>query len=297
MHILVTGATGFVGRALCSYLHEHGHELLVISRSPQTAVKQLGVPADARGSAQAFKDMPIDAIINLAGEPIFDKRWSRTQKKILIESRVSGTRDLVALCQIMKSPPRVLISGSAMGYYGAQSDREVTEGTPPSDEFAYKLCKAWEDEATKAAEFGVRVARIRIGLVLDREGGMLKQMLPAFRIGLGGKVGAGNQYMPWVHRSDLVRIIDFLLTRDDLDGPFNASAPQPVTNAQFTKTLAHRLGRPALFTIPGKALELVLGERARLLLTGARMRPARLEEAGFKFRYNTLDEALGAILV
>ncbi|OHV11507.1 TIGR01777 family oxidoreductase [Kushneria phosphatilytica] len=296
MRILLTGATGFVGQALCRHLHEQSHELLVVSRHPNEAAGTIGVPVTAHGSALEFENDTIDAMINLAGEPIFDKRWSEEQKQRLIDSRVEATRSLNELCQRLSTPPKVLISASAMGYYGDQGEREVTEETEPHDEFAHQLCRIWEKEALRLEEHGVRVAITRIGLVLDRDGGMLKPMLPMFRFGFGGKVGEGSQYMPWIHREDLVRAIDFLLTREDLAGAFNAGAPHPVTNETFTRTLADQLNRPALFTVPGSVIELALGEMSRLLLTGARMVPARLEAAGFTFRYPELDQALAQIV-
>jgi len=207
-----------------------------------------------------------------------------------------GRRLAERLCHTADAPPRVMVSGSAMGYYGAQGERVVDEDTPPHDEFAHRLCAEWEAAAREAESAGVRVALLRTGLVLDAGGGTLAKMLPPFRLGLGGRFGDGRQFMPWIHREDHVRSIEFLLARDDLSGPFNASAPHPVTNAEFTRILAHRLHRPALLPVPGRLLELALGEMARLLLTGADMRPRRLLDAGFRFEYETLDAALAAIL-
>ncbi|MCK0752994.1 MULTISPECIES: TIGR01777 family oxidoreductase [Chromohalobacter] len=296
MRILITGGSGFVGRLLCHRLHEAGHRLLVVSRSPARAQTHLPEGIEIRESVMAFVDDAPEAIVNLAGEPIADKRWSEAQKQRLLESRLTITRELVTLCERLETPPRVMVSGSAMGFYGAQGERDVTEQTPPTDEFAHRLCAQWESAARAAEPLGVRVALLRTGLVLDAGGGTLTKLLPPFRLGLGGRLGSGRQYMPWIHREDLVRIVLLLLERDDLEGPFNASAPHPVTNADFTRTLAHHLHRPALMKVPAGLLRLALGEMSRLLLTGARMRPARLEAAGFTFHYPTLDSALKAIL-
>ncbi len=299
MRVLITGGSGFVGQRLCLRLKEAGHRLLVVSRDPQAARRKLPEAADVRRSVLDFIDTPPDAIVNLAGESIAARRWSDAQKQRLIESRVNVTRDLVMLCEQLKSThgraPRTLVSGSAMGFYGDQGSREVTEQTPPHDEFAHRLCQRWEEVAREAAGFGTRVVLLRIGLVLDQGGGSLAKMLPPFRLGLGGRFGDGRQFMPWVHREDLVRSILFLLERGDLDGPFNASAPHPVTNAEFTRTLAGQLGRPACLPVPAFVLETAFGEMARLLLTGADMRPARLLEAGFEFRFPTLELALADI--
>ncbi|QOR40195.1 TIGR01777 family protein [Billgrantia diversa] len=300
MRVLITGGSGFVGQRLCLRLREAGHRLQVVSRRPETARRKLPEGADVRRSVLDFVDSPPHAIVNLAGEPIAAKRWSDEQKNRLIDSRVNVTRDLVILCEQLEQAsgkaPKVMVSGSAMGYYGDQGSQEVTEQTAPHDEFAHRLCKRWEDAALEAADFGTRVALLRTGLVLDSGGGSLGKMLPPFKLGLGGRFGDGSQYMPWIHREDLVRSILFLLERDDLDGPFNGSAPHPVTNAEFTRTLARQLNRPAVMPVPAVVLETAFGEMARLLLTGADMRPARLLEAGFVFRFPTLEQALADIL-
>ncbi|MFP4137882.1 MAG: TIGR01777 family oxidoreductase [Halomonas sp.] len=300
MRVLITGGSGFVGQRLSRRLVEAGHRVQVVSRDPQAARRRLPEGADVRRSALDFVDAPPEALVNLAGEPIAARRWSDDQKEKLLDSRLNATRELVGLCEQLEQTgervPKVLVSASAMGYYGDQGDHEVTEETPPHDEFAHRLCRRWEEAAREAEAFGVRVARLRIGLVLDQGGGSLAKMLPPFKLGLGGRFGSGRQFMPWVHREDLVRAILFLLERDDLEGPFNGSAPHPVTNAEFTRTLAKQLGRPALFPVPAIVLETVFGEMARLLLTGADMRPRRLQEAGFEFRFVTLEAALADIL-
>lgn len=300
MRVLITGGSGFVGQRLCQRLAEAGHRLLVVSRDPEAVRERLPEGADIRRSVLDFVDSPPDAIVNLAGESIAARRWSDDQKSRLIDSRVNITRDLVILCEQLKSgggrAPRAMVSASAMGYYGDQGSREVTEETPPHDEFAHRLCKRWEEVAREAVDYGTRVAILRIGLVLDAGGGSLEKMLPPFKFGLGGRFGSGKQFMPWVHREDLVRAILFLLDNDELEGPFNGSAPHPVTNAEFTRTLAQQLKRPAIFPVPAIVLETAFGEMSRLLLTGADMRPKRLREAGFQFQFEALEAALADIL-
>lgn len=300
MRVLVTGGSGFVGQRLCQQLIEQSHEVQVVSRTPHKVRGRLPKGCDIRESAQAFIDTPPDALINLAGEPIAAKRWSDEQKAKLINSRVAATEQLVALCEQLQENgqplPKVVVSASAMGYYGDQGKRVVTEDTPPHDEFAHRLCKQWEAAAQPLETMGIRLAIVRIGLVLEAGGGSLQKMLPPFKLGLGGRFGSGEQFMPWVHRDDLVAAIVFLVNQDSLSGAFNGSAPRPVTNATFTQTLAKQLNRPAIFPVPAFVLKAGFGEMSRLLLTGADMRPARLEEAGFSFQYPTLDKALEAIL-
>ncbi|ABM60977.1 TIGR01777 family oxidoreductase [Halorhodospira halophila] len=296
MRILITGGSGFVGKPLCARLHERGHELLVVSRNPERARGALPPRTNVRPSVADFVDSQPEAIINLAGESIAEGRWTEAKKQRLLDSRLTITQALVDLCGQLETPPKVMVSASAMGYYGDQGDREVTEETPPNPEFVHELCARWEETARQAESHGVRVALMRIGLVLDRDGGTLAKLLTPFRLGLGGPLGSGKQYMPWIHRTDLVRIILFLLDQEALAGPFNAGAPEPVTNAEFTRTLARHLHRPAFLPAPAPALRLAFGEMSRILLTGARMRPQRLQEAGFTFEYPTLDEALSEIL-
>ncbi|CAM0557346.1 TIGR01777 family oxidoreductase [Vreelandella sp. 2A-K22] len=300
MRVLITGGSGFVGQRLCRQLVEQGHEVQVVSRSPHQVRDRLPNNCDIRDSAQAFIESPPDALVNLAGEPIAAKRWSDEQKAKLINSRVAATEQLVALCEQLKANgqplPKVMVSGSAMGYYGDQGKRVVTEKTMPNDEFAHRLCKQWEAAAKPIEAMGVRLAIVRIGLVLEAGGGSLEKMLPPFKWGVGGRFGSGEQFMPWIHRDDLVAAILFLINQEGLSGAFNGCAPHPVTNATFTKTLASHLNRPAIFPVPAFVLKAGFGEMSRLLLTGADMRPVRLEEAGFSFQYPTLDKALEAIL-
>lgn len=300
MRILISGGSGFVGQALCRRLITDGHRVQVVSRDPAQARLRLPEGVDVRRSALDFVDAPPEALVNLAGEPIAGKRWSDAQKERLLDSRLNATRELVQLCEQLKAShgqaPSVMVSASAMGYYGDKGDTVVTEETTPHDEFAHRLCRQWEEAAEGVTAFGTRLAILRLGLVLDAGGGMLQRLLPPFRLGLGGRLGDGTQFMPWVHRQDLVSAILLLLERGDLEGAFNGSAPHPVTNAVFTRLLARHLHRPAVLPVPAKVLEIGLGEMSRLLLTGADMRPARLEEADFVFRFPTLEEALTDIL-
>ncbi|WP_027966142.1 TIGR01777 family oxidoreductase [Halomonas halocynthiae] len=300
MRILITGGSGFVGQALCQRLHEDGHRVLMTSRHPSRILSQLPSDVEVRRWASDFVDLPPEAIVNLAGAPIAASRWSEGRKQELLESRLEITRDIVALCEQLQVSqgrvPDVLVSASAMGYYGDQDERDVSEETPPHDEFSHQLCRDWEAAASKATQFGTRVAILRLGLVLEADGGMLAKVLPLFKLGLGGRIGNGRQYMPWVHRFDVVEMILTLIQRNDLQGPFNGSAPQPVTNAAFTRALAKQLGRPAWLPVPAIALKVGLGEMSTLLLGGAKMLPSRFQEAGFTFRFSTLGEALDDIL-
>lgn len=295
MKVLITGGSGFIGQALCHRLVEAGHQPLVVSRSPDKARGRLPAGVLIREQVADFADQSPEAIVNLAGESIADGRWTESRKQKLLNSRMQVTRAVVDFCASQAQPPATLISASAVGYYGDQGSREVTEQTPPVDEFGHQLCKRWESEALEAEKAGVRVAIVRIGLVLDAGGGMLAKTTPLFKLGLGGKLGDGRQYMPWIHRDDMVGAILFLLERDNLTGVFNASAPNPVTNAEFTRELGRALKRPAVLPAPSLALKLAFGEMSHLLLTGARMLPVRLQEAGYEFKYRRLDQALGAI--
>jgi len=300
MRVLITGGSGFVGQRLCQQLIAQGHDVQVVSRTPHDVRGKLPKTCDIRDSAQAFVDIPPDALVNLAGESIAAKRWSAEQKERLIRSRVESTQQLIALCEQLAANgqplPKVMVSGSAMGYYGDQGSKVVDESTTPHDEFAHRLCAQWEAAAKPVETMGIRLAILRIGLVLEAGGGTLQKMLPPFKLGLGGRFGDGTQFMPWIHRDDLVAAIMFLINEPTLSGAFNGSAPHPVTNAEFTQTLAKQLHRPAMFPVPAFVLKAGFGEMSQLLLTGADMRPARLSEAGFHFQCPTLKQALAAIL-
>ncbi|MBL1379156.1 TIGR01777 family oxidoreductase [Zobellella iuensis] len=292
MKILLTGGTGFIGHRLMSHLRGH-HQLAVLSRSPNKVYQRLGHDVEALASLQELDNLDaFDAVINLAGEPIADKRWSQAQKDSICQSRWQLTRQLVDKLKAGKHPPKVLISGSAVGYYGRQGDTLVDEDSHPHPEFSHEVCARWEELAMAAVSEQTRVCLIRLGMVLGAEGGALKKMLPGYRLGLGGPIGSGKQYMSWIHIEDVVNLLLFLLEHEECSGAFNATAPEPVTNEQFSRNLARVLGKPHFARIPAWAMKLLLGEMADLLLTGQRVMPVRLQQAGFHFRYPTLDKAL-----
>ncbi|KEA62384.1 Cell division inhibitor [Marinobacterium lacunae] len=293
MRVLITGGTGFIGRQLVKALLTRGDSVGVLSRRPESA------KLDSR--VQLYSELPqvqghVDAVVNLAGAPIADRRWSEKRKALLMESRITLTEQLVEWMRGAVQPPAVLISGSAIGYYGSQGDRELDEKAATKGGFAHDLCALWEAQAMKAAEFGVRVCCIRTGVVLGPGGGALAKMLPAFRLGLGGAMGTGRQWMAWIHRDDEVAAILHLLDHNTLSGAFNLTAPSPVTNEEFSKTLASVLNRPAFFRVPAVVLELMMGEASELVLKGQRVVPTRLLESGFRFRYTSLKEALTQVV-
>ncbi len=293
MRILVSGGTGFIGQALCPKLTGEGHDVVVWSRQsdPEVApgVRAIQELDDLTGPSP-------DAVINLAGASIADGRWTEARKRLLVDSRVDTTRKLVEWMQGMESPPKALISASAVGYYGEQGDRIITEDTSPTAGFTHDLCAQWENEALKAESLGVRVCLVRTGVVLDRDGGALAKMLFPFKIGAGGRLGSGRHYFPWIHRADIVAIYHWLVANEHASGPYNASAPNPVTNAEFTQALGRALKRPTLFPMPEPVLRLLFGELSELLLVSNRMMPKRLMDEGFEFRYPELKQALHAIL-
>ena len=296
MNILLTGATGFIGRTLCHSLRLDGHQLTVLSRQPERARALLGndvaVFSDVRALWQQNPHISFEAVINLAGAPIAAHRWTPHYKRELIDSRVRLTQDIVWLCGQLTELPHVVISGSAMGYYGDQGDAIVTESTVPHDDFAHRLCQSWELAAAPLAEKGIRLITLRLGLVLGREGGMLKSMRPAFLCGVGGWIGRGRAMMPWVLLDDVVRAISYMLTESSLSGPVNMSAPKPVRQRVFMKAVGHVLNRPVLIRIPSLAVWLALGERAALLTASIDMRPTKLLESGFAFTAPQLPSAL-----
>ena len=293
MRILVTGGTGFIGQALCPSLEAAGHEVVLLSRrSPERIPPGVAAVVTRLDELAAAE---FGAVINLAGAPIGDARWTESRKRLLLESRLSTTAAVVEWMRKSSRRPQALLSASAVGYYGEQGDRPVTEETRPTPGFTHELCAAWEREADKASALGVRVCLMRIGVVLDRNGGALAKMLPAFRLGAGGRLGSGRHYFPWIHREDMVAICRWLLEKSTARGPFNCSAPNPVTNAEFTRELARALARPALVPVPAPVLKLVFGELSELLLVSDRMVPQRLLAEGFEFRYPDLGAALSAI--
>ncbi|MGJ7513576.1 TIGR01777 family oxidoreductase [Pseudomonas baetica] len=293
MHILLTGGTGLIGRQLCHHWLSQGHRLTVWSRTPSKVAKVCGV--QVRGIAR-LEDVglePVDAIVNLAGAPIADRPWTTKRKALLWSSRITLTETLLTWLESREQKPGVLISGSAVGWYGDGGERELTEDSPPViDDFASQLCIAWEETAQRAENLGIRVVLIRTGLVLSAEGGFLSRLLLPFKLGLGGPIGNGRQWMPWIHINDQIALIDFLLHRNEASGPYNACAPKPVRNREFAKNLGSVLHRPAFMPMPALVLKVGLGELSLLLLGGQRATPARLLKAGFTFQFTDLRAAL-----
>jgi len=294
MRILITGGTGFIGRSLCKALLRAGHQLTVFSRKPETVSEKCGIGVAALKSlAEWTSDQHFDAVINLAGEPIIGSRWGERRKQILWDSRVTLTEHLIDKIHNAESKPEVLISGSAVGVYGNQGDALLDEKSVPApDDFGQKLCQAWEDTASRAREFGVRVCLLRTGLVIGKDGGFLQKMLLPFKLGLGARLGDGKQWMSWVHIKDHVAMTQYLLESPMLGGAFNLTAPEPVTNEEFTRRLAKVLSRPAFLSIPAWFLRLSAGEMAELMLSSQRVLPRRFQGERFKFSFETLDLAL-----
>ena len=292
MNILVTGGTGLIGRHLVPRLLSLGHTVTVVTRDPEKARSRLDQRVNIWKGLSDVQDVDaFDAVINLAGEPIADKRWTAAQKQRLCQSRWQITQRLVTLIKSSDNPPSVLISGSATGYYGDLGEVLVTEDEPPHNEFTHKLCAKWEQIASQAQSDKTRVCLLRTGVVFAPQGGILAKMLPLFRMGLGGPLGTGRQYMAWIHIDDMVNGILWLLD-NALQGPFNMVSPYPVRNERFTHTLGHVLSRPAFIRAPATAIKLLMGESAVLVLGGQRALPKRLEESGFGFRWFDLEEAL-----
>jgi uncharacterized protein (TIGR01777 family) len=297
MRILITGGTGLIGRQLCKALLAEGHELTVLSRNPASVRDKCGAAVHALASLAEWQPVQdFDAVINLAGEPIVDKRWTAEYKQVLWDSRVTLTGELVRRIAAAEHKPAVLLSGSAVGYYGNRGDVVLDEAASAGEGFAAELCKAWEDAARVAENMGVRVCLLRTAPVLSNEGGILGKMLPAFKLGLGARLGDGKQWMSWIHMADYVEIVLRLVRDSYTSGPYNMAAPQPVTNAEFTATLAAALHRPALFAAPAILLKLAMGERASLLLEGQRALPMKMEAAHYRFTHPGLVGALHDLL-
>lgn len=298
MRIVMTGATGFLGRHLCRRLLDAGHQIHAYTRSPQRVLRRCPGAEPFTSWQQLDRGFECDAAINLSGEPIVGPRWTHARKAILWQSRIGVTRDLVSWMLSLDRKPKLLISGSAVGYYGQQGDAVLNERSQVSqdDDFAREICVAWEAAAMEASLSGISVCCIRTGLVLGKDGGILQRMLPAFRFGLGGAMGAGTQWMPWIHLDDYLNLLIFILKHEKLQGPFNATSPAPVTNASFSRILAQTLRRPALLNVPDRFLRLAMGEMSDIVLGGQRALPVALQDAGFHFRHPDLTEALEDLL-
>jgi len=289
MKILITGASGFIGQELVKTLSKDGHELFLLTHrtglsGEHTLVNRL---ADLPQKTSA-----LDAVINLAGAPIMGRPWTKARKQVLWDSRVLLTENLVEIVAQLESPPKIFLSGSAIGIYGDQGDASLDESAALRGGFGHQLCVAWEDAARKAEAFGARVVLLRTGLVIGAGGGFLKSMVWPFRLGLGGPIGQGQQWMSWIHREDHIRLMCSLLVNPNARGPINLTAPHPVTNTEFTATLARVVRRPAFFRIPATFLQWILGEMAGLLLESTRVVPEAALKQGFSFEYPELEPAL-----
>ncbi len=300
MHVFIAGSTGFIGRALVLRLRRDGHHLTAWVRDEARARSRLGAEIDLlpiSGDDAAMRETlaSCDAVVNLAGEPLIG-RWTTRRRAQIVESRVQLTERIVRAMEQTANRPTVLISGSAVGYYGDRGDEVLAEDSAPDDDFLGNLCQDWERAALRAEDFGVRVVALRTGIVLGRDGGALSKLMPPFRLGLGGPIGSGRQYMPWIHLHDHVEIVAKALGDARYTGPVNATAPSPVTNKEFAKALGRALHRPAFAPLPGFVLKAALGEAASVLLTGQRAVPEKLDRLGFPFQYEVLDAALTDIV-
>jgi uncharacterized protein len=304
MKILITGATGLIGRAICRRLSDEGHQLVVLSRQPEKA--------KVVGNAKVFSWQPelgppermvwegVDAVIHLAGEPIDATRWTDEQKRRIRDSRVKGTRHLMmGIGGIITDRPKILVSGSAVGYYGDRGDEELDEISAPASAgqgLLTDLCRQWEGEALQGQELGLRVTLVRTGMVLDAAGGALEKMLLPFKLGLGGRIGDGRQWFPWIHIDDIAGIFCHALFKRELSGPINGVAPGIVRNETFTNELAAALRRPVIFSVPEFVLKIMMGEMAEIALTSQRVIPRVALETGYNFRFPILKAALANLL-
>ena len=308
MRIVIAGGTGFLGSPLAEVYAEEGHDVRVLTRGlepgesrhdPGTGVPgvtRVGWKPDGQGGPWASALDGADAVVNLAGESIAATRWTPQRKAQLRDSRIIPTRSLVTALASLASPPPVFISGSGVGYYGAARDEVKTEESPAGDDFLAHICEDWEAEARKAERPGTRVVTLRTGVVIEKSGGALAKMIPPFRMFAGGPMGSGRQYMSWIHRIDWIEMVRWIVDTPEAAGPFNATAPDPVTNRQFARALGRALGRPSLVPAPGFALRLMMGEMAdALVLTGQRAVPAKARKLGFHFRYPTIEQAFRGI--
>jgi uncharacterized protein (TIGR01777 family) len=297
VNIAITGASGLIGRRLLEILGAAGHALMVVSRHAGTNVPPgVGVVAwdPMRGPAPEDGVRNANAVIHLAGEPVA-QRWNEGTKRRIRESRVVGTRNLVQALAKLRNTPQTLVCASAVGYYGSRGDEELREDSAPGDGYLAEVCEAWEKEAMAAEGFGMRVVRVRVGVVLDAHGGALRRMLIPFRLGVGGKLGDGQQWMSWIHLADLAAMFQFAV-ENPVRGALNGVAPIPVSNADFTQTLARVIHRPAIFPVPAFGLKLLFGEMSEILLASQRVLPAAAEAAGFKWRFPELGGALEDLL-
>jgi uncharacterized protein (TIGR01777 family) len=300
MKIVVTGSSGLIGSALVRVLKSegegHAHQVLRLVRREASADDEIGWdPAAGRGP-DVERLQGVDAAINLAGAGLGDHRWSDSYKKEIVDSRTSSTRLLTEALASLDPKPEVVLSGSAIGFYGETGDRFVDEDSPAADDFAATVAREWEEAAVAATDAGIRTVFLRTGIVLSTKGGALGKALPLFKAGVGGRLGGGHQYLSWIARPDHIAAMRFLLDADDISGPVNLTAPNPVTNREYTKAIAAAVHRPAFFPAPSLALRAVLGEFAGNVVGGQRVLPKRLVEAGFEFGYSDVALALRALV-
>ena len=298
MKLVIAGASGLIGSALIDHLSRQPHTLALLSRRKRQSrahnQRWLAWQPGLHGEWQRVID-GADGVINLAGEPIAARRWSGRQKELLRSSRIDATREMVGAIANARAKPKFLINASAVGYYGGRGHEKITEDSPPGDDFLAGLCVEWEAEARKAENLGVRVVILRTGIVLAENGGALKKMVPPFKMFAGGPLGSGQQYMPWIHIEDEIALIRFLIENENARGPFNATAPDPVTMAEFARALGTVLNRPAWARLPASVLSLLVGEMADMLLASQRVVPEAALKLGFIFRYSKLMHALMAL--
>ncbi len=297
MNILITGTSGLVGSALVTFLTARGHRVTrLVRRIPRQGAEEIFWDPGA-GRIDAASLDGFEAVVHLAGESIAAGRWTGLRKRRILDSRVQGTNLLARTLASLRRPPQVMISASAIGYYGDRGAEILREDSDPGSGFLAEVCGRWEQAANSAADGGIRLAVLRLGMVLSGAGGALRKMLPPFRFGIGGRLGSGTQYLGWLALEDLEEIISFALQNTSLSGAINAVSPNPVTNNEFTEILARVLARPAVFAVPAFARRMRFGEMGeQVLLASARVVPARLIEAGYRFRYPELEPALRHIL-
>lgn len=298
MDVLISGSSGLVGSALISELEGRGHRAVRLVRGGGYSGDVVEWDPEAgtidSGALQRFR---LDGVVHLAGESIAAGRWTERKKQEILKSRVDGTRLLAGALAALPEPPRVMVSASASGYYGSRGPEVLTEESEPGDTFLARVCREWEAAAQPARDAGIRVVHPRLGIVLSAEGGALATTLPIFKLGGGGKVGDGGQFWPWVALDDVIGAIVHALEDESVEGPMNVNAPNPLTNAEYTRILGRVLGRPTVLPLPAPAARVVLGEMAdELLLASARMQPERLRQTGYEFRYTELEPALRHLL-
>ena len=298
MRVLVAGATGFIGKKLIKELDKKGHEVLVLTRNLDTARFNIPVHCEIGTWNPELNSIPssffngIDAVINLSGEGIADSRWSDEHKNKIIQSRVVSTRQIIKAMTNMNERPQVFVSASAIGVYGNRGDELLNEYSSSGEGFLSQVCQNWEDEIFQAKTLGVRTVALRIGMVLGHDGGALEKMLPPFKLGVGGKLGSGSQWMSWIHINDLVNMMIYAVENSSINGEYNAVSPTPVKNTEFTKTLGKVLKRPTIFPVPEIILKIALGELSELLLGSQKVDAKRICDAGFKFQFPGLEQCL-----